>query len=228
MSKIPFDITNPDHQNASKFKINRGTVWDHTLAALRSSQSSDPITNLSILFHDCGKAITAIDKGEGKTAYPGHEAEGMPIFQKIANRLKFSNKEKEAILFAIEHHMKGHKIKDLKQSSILKLRHSPHWPHLKHTFRADDASRGHPLFNPKEFSDRMDYIETIYKKFGETQEFEKRMSVLVNGKMIMELIPTAKGAEIGRIKSATREMIISKDFNVSQSDVNQFIIAMNR
>lgn len=200
-----------------------GGVFKHTMAALRASQSNDPVTNLAILFHDVGKPVTRGYTDQGSVSYKGHETAGLPLFDVIANRLKFSNEEKKAIKFAMEHHMKGHRIKELNKSKILALRQNPNWHHLANTMRADDASRGEPLFDPKEFQDRMDYIENIYKSFGETQEFEKRMSALVDGKAIMLIHPGIKGQDIGRIKSATREYIISKEFDVSPEEVRQFI-----
>ncbi len=222
----PFDITNPDHQDKSKYDLQRGTVWDHIMAALRTSNATDPITNLAILFHDIGKPVTAVDKGGGKVAFPGHETAGMPVFTQIANRLKFSNVEKKAILFAMEHHMKGHRIKELGKGKVLALRQDPNWPYLKDTMRADDASRGQPLFNAKEFHERLAYIEHVYNQFGETQEFERKMSALVDGKLIIGLIPGIQGADIGRIKNNTRDWIISKEFQVTPEEVKQYILAL--
>ena len=44
-----------------------GGVFKHTMAALRASESRDPITNLGILFHDVGKPVTrGYTDSEGK------------------------------------------------------------------------------------------------------------------------------------------------------------------
>lgn len=225
----PFDITNPTHLDPEQYELQKGTVFDHIMAVLRASQSQDPVTNQALLFHDVGKPVSRIpyinketgkEEGEG---YPGHEHAGLAVFDKIANRLKYSNKEKEAIKFAMEHHMWGHRIRELAKSKVLKMRQNPNWDVLRHTMRADDASRGQPLFDPEEFQSRMDYVEQIFKSFGETQEFERKMSALINGKLIIDLVPGIQGKEIGRIKTATRDWIVGKEFAVTPEEVAEYV-----
>jgi tRNA nucleotidyltransferase/poly(A) polymerase len=227
-----FDWTDPTHRDKSKYELQKGSVYDHLIAVLRASQSNDPITNQAMLFHDVGKPPSAKpfsnpETGEEGESFHGHEAAGVPVFQKIANRLKYSNKEKEAIIFAMEHHMWGHQLKSLAKSKVLRMRQSPHWDVLRHTMRADDASRGEPIFNPQEFEDRIAYAEELYKSFGETQAFEKKMSALINGNLIMQLIPGIKGHEIGRIKTATRDWIVSKDFQVTPEEVTEYVRSLS-
>lgn len=225
----PFDITNPSHLDPTQYEVQKGTVFDHVMAVLRASESTDPVTNQALLFHDVGKPAarkpyinpqTGQEEGEG---YPGHEHAGLAVFDKIANRLKYSNKEKEAIKFAMEHHMLGHRIKEIAKSKVLRMRQNPNWSVLKHTMRADDASRGAPLFDPKEFQNRMDYVENLFKSFGETQEFERRMSALINGNLIIQLVPGIRGKDIGRIKNATRDWIVSKEFQVTPEEVAEYV-----
>jgi tRNA nucleotidyltransferase/poly(A) polymerase len=225
----PFDITDPSHIDPTQYEVRKGTVYDHVIAVLRASESDDPITNQALLFHDVGKPAsvkpfinktTGEQEGEG---YPGHEHAGLAVFDKIANRLKYSNKEKEAIKFAMEHHMLGHRIREITKAKVLKMRQNPNWNVLRHTMRADDASRGQPLFDPQEFQDRMDYVENLFKSFGETQEFERRMSTLINGNLIISLVPGVKGKDIGRIKNATRDWIVSKEFGVTPEEVAEYV-----
>jgi hypothetical protein len=79
------------------------------------------------------------------------------------------------------------------------------------------------LFDPQEFQDRMDYVENLFKSFGETQEFERRMSTLINGNLIISLVPGVKGKDIGRIKNATRDWIVSKEFGVTPEEVAEYV-----
>jgi len=218
-----FDITNPEHQDISKYKILEGNAYEHTLAALRASKSTDPVELICCLLHDIGKAITHKEEN-GKHSYNGHEFDGLKLVDDIAVRLKLPNKDKEAIKFAMEHHMKAHKIKELNKNKLLAIRQNPNWPYLKSTIYSDEASRGTPLFNEKEFQDKMEYIESVFKKFGETEAFEKKMSELITGKIIMELIPGIQGKDIGIIKEKIRQWIVDNDFQVTPEEVKQKIL----
>lgn len=196
-------------------------VLGHILAALKVSPSKDPTVNMAILFHDIGKLTTQGKDGE-KITYHGHDNAGVEIFENIAKRLKLSNEERDAIIFAIHYHMQIDNFPNMKKTKVVALRQSPYWPVLKQTMYADDMSRGSKA-TPEKFKKDMDYVEDMSKKFGEKQNFEKRMSDLVNGRMIMGMIPNIKGQDIGKIKDAARELIIQKDFQVSSDEVKTFI-----
>ena len=68
------------------------------------------IMMLGALFHDVAKPATLTKDEEGKTHFYGHDKEGCRIFEKIAERLKFSNFEKETICQFIRSHMHPHLI----------------------------------------------------------------------------------------------------------------------
>jgi tRNA nucleotidyltransferase/poly(A) polymerase len=194
-----------------------GGVWSHTLESLRHSPSNDPITNLAILFHDVGKPST-YDVKNGKIAYHGHDAKGIEIFEQIAERLKFSNDQKNAIMFAISQHMHvGLNMDIMKKSKLAAIRQNKYWPVLRDVLYADGkASRHH---DDESFSNKMQKVDHIHKTFGEKEEFEKRMALLIDGKLIMQVLPNVKGPDIGIIKNAMREWIIENDFNVTRDDV---------
>lgn len=199
-----------------------GNVFQHVLAALRTSKSKDAIINLAIMAHDLGKIATKGANEEGAVTYKGHEDAGKEIFEKIAERLKFSNDERDSVLFAIEYHMQGHRFPEMKKSKIISIRQNKNWPVLKDVLHADQAARG-PDFQHKNWIKDMDYVEDIFKKFGEKETFEKKMSTFVDGRKIMELRPDVKGFQIGVIKNAAREYVIQNDFNVTPEDVKEFI-----
>jgi tRNA nucleotidyltransferase/poly(A) polymerase len=200
-----------------------GGVFAHTIQAIRKSPSKNPITNMAILFHDIGKpASQSFDIDTHNVKYHGHDKVGSEVFDKVVKRLKFTNDQRDAILFAIENHMLAHHMTDMKKSRILDIRQSPHWETLKDTTYADDAARG-DRFDANAYADKMNKVEDIASKFGEKQAFEKRMSGYVDGRMIMNILPKIKGTDIGVIKNAVREWIISKDFNVQPEEVTEYI-----
>jgi len=199
-----------------------GNVFQHVLSALRTSKSTDAITNLAIMAHDLGKLVTKGANEEGNVTYRGHEDAGKEVFEKIADRLKFSNDERDSVLFAIEYHMQGHRFPEMKKSKIISIRQHKNWPVLKDVLHADQAARG-PDFKHKDWVKDMDYVEDVFKTFGEKDAFEKKMATFVDGRKVMELRPELKGSQIGVVKNAAREYIIQRDFNVSPEEIKEFI-----
>jgi tRNA nucleotidyltransferase/poly(A) polymerase len=197
-------------------------VLGHVLEALKISKSSNPLTNIAILFHDLGKTTTLDYKNDQPTYY-GHEAAGIPVFQNVAARLKISNADKEAIEFAIGNHMHGHKLGELNDKMVLRLRQNPNWELLKDVIYSDEASRG-DIFKPDEHENKMKRADDVMQKFGDKEAFEKRMSVLINGELIMATIPNVNGKEIGRIKNLVRDWIIQQQFNVTPEQVKEKIL----
>ena len=200
-----------------------GDSWAHTIEALKVARTNDPITNICILLHDVGKNKNTLDYKDGEPTYYGHHHESAKLVDQIADRLKFSNEIREAVKFVAENHMLGYQIKGgMKKSTMLSLINSPYWEHLKETFYADIMSRGIPE-KIKDFNDIVGQLEEVQKTMGQKQEFENKMKALVDGRMIMQLVPGIKGQDIGKIKDQTREWIINKKFNVTPEEVNDYI-----
>jgi tRNA nucleotidyltransferase (CCA-adding enzyme) len=203
-----------------------GGAYEHTLAAVSSSKSKDPVQNIAVLLHDIGKGLT-LAYIDGQPTYHGHEAVSAELANKIGTRLRMTNDQKEAIEFAAAHHMKGHNIDKLTDKNILKLRQSPHWDTLYNTIYSDEASRG-SLFDPTKFQQKMDHVEALYQKYGDSKELEARMSALIDGKLIMSVIPGIQGAQIGLTKNAIRDWILDNEFNVTADDVVNKIKELNK
>ncbi len=79
-------------------------VWHHSLASLANCPSPEPVVRLAALLHDIGKPVT-FRKIENKITFYGHEVVGTKIASKIAERLKFSQRDKEKLLILIRYHM---------------------------------------------------------------------------------------------------------------------------
>ena len=202
-------------------------VLGHVLEAVKASKSDNPLVNLAVLFHDVGKTTTLGDKN-GQPTYHGHEGAGAEVFRGIADRLKFSNADREAIEFAIVNHMHGHNMEKLNDKTLLRLRQNPHWDLLKDVIYSDEASRGEKLFEPEKFDKKMAHADTVMQKFGKKEEFEKKMSAKIDGKLIMSLIPGVQGTEIGRIKNAVRDWILEKGFDVTPEEVKAKILEVSQ
>mgnify|MGYP005642275251 FL=1 len=208
-----------------------GDVGQHVQAALRASTvTGNPIATLSILFHDIGKpdtyALTPTDKyPEGKHTFYGHDKYGVEVFHRIANRLKFSNDEKDAISFVILNHMKPYKAAEMKPSKLLAIKNSPYWPYIKETLKSDILSRGTSgqfAKGPKDYDDILHHFDTKTQGLGDKDEVKEKLKGLVDGHMIMTLTG-ARGPEIGRIKDEVEEWILNDNPDATREDVEEYI-----
>ena len=208
-----------------------GDVGQHVQAALRASTvKGKPITTLSILFHDIGKpgtyALTPTDKyPDGKHTFYGHDKYGVDVFRKIAERLKFSNDERNAIAWVIENHMKPYKAAEMKPSKLLALKNNKYWPELKEVLFADIYSRGTEgefAKGPGDYADILHHFDTRTQGLGDAEDVKTRLKGLVDGRLIMKLTG-ASGPEIGRIKDAVTEWILNDNPEATSEEVENYI-----
>jgi hypothetical protein len=201
-----------------------GGVWEHVLLCVEASESDNPITNLAVLFHDIGKGVTRTYGDDGMVHYYGHEAAGLPVFAGIAERIGFNNDERRAIAFGMEMHMLGHKMDQLSGRRLLPLRSHPDWLTLFHVVKADEKVRLH-LWNEPAFVARMQRVDEIFVTTQAQEEREARLSALIDGRRIMELRPGTEGKEVGRIKDAIRQVILTRNYQVTPEEVMVWVQA---
>lgn len=92
----------------------------HTMLTLdqATKMSNDPIVRFSALVHDLGKGITP------KEEWPQHlkhEINGVPIVEKMCDRLKFPNDYKKSGMIASRYHLNIHRAFELSDKKINKL-----------------------------------------------------------------------------------------------------------
>lgn len=80
-------------------------VFTHNLLSLKHCPSKDPLVRFAALIHDVGKPYIASTDNEGYVIFYNHEVEGAKISQFIAERLRFSKKQKEKLYTLIRWHM---------------------------------------------------------------------------------------------------------------------------
>ncbi len=78
-------------------------VWTHSLKALASCPSQDPLVRFATLIHDIGKPPTARGQGPERTFY-NHEVVGAKIAREISQRLRLSKKESERLWRLVRWH----------------------------------------------------------------------------------------------------------------------------
>jgi len=185
-----------------------GTVYAHVISALRASDTADPIKNLAILLHDVGKGVT-FSQEEGLPRYLGHARMSIELVNAIADRLKMSNKEREALLFGVGNHMKFHKLLDMKPSKIAKYVSDKNWDVLVAVGYADEYARGYMFKHAGEFEKIVDKAIKIKDKYG-TKEVTKRIK-LVDGNRVMQLTGLKPSKKVGEIIAKTEEWIMDND-----------------
>lgn len=114
-----------------------GNALNHTLTAL-SLPGTTTNQKMAILLHDTGKMFI---KHQLKYSYHGHEKKSVEYSKKILKHLKFSNKDIEEILFAVENHMKMHNIKEMRKSKRYAFYAMPYFQTLLKVHEADTHGR---------------------------------------------------------------------------------------
>jgi poly(A) polymerase/tRNA nucleotidyltransferase (CCA-adding enzyme) len=79
-------------------------VGTHSVETLRHCESVDPITRFAALIHDSGKTRTQRKYPDGRITFYSHEMESTKIAQKISERFRFSNKEKDKFVRLVRWH----------------------------------------------------------------------------------------------------------------------------
>lgn len=79
-------------------------VGEHLLISLKNCKSTDPLTRFATLIHDIGKPQTYKKLDSGTITFYNHEMVSTKIAQNLAERLKFSNKEKEKLITLVRWH----------------------------------------------------------------------------------------------------------------------------
>lgn len=199
-----------------------GTVFAHVMAALKKSDTKDPIKNLSILLHDIGKGVTLTHE-KGLPRYLGHAKKSVELVNVIADRLKMSNKEREALIFAVGNHMKFHKILDMKPSKIAKLVSDENWDALVAVGKADEYARGYMFAHAGEFEKIVDKAVKVKEKFG-AKTVNKQVK-LVDGGEVMALTGLSPGPQVGKIITQVTAWILDNDIE-DKEQIRQKIIEL--
>lgn len=190
-------------------------VIGHILECLSASKFNDPVINLGVLLHDFGKATTYKLKDGGKHTYYGHEAAGVPIVQKIFDRMKFpdlTSTDKEHILNAVANHMLVHGLDKLNIKTLTKLINNTGWEVLKSVSYCDEASRGSGLFNPIAFEKKIQDAEAKVAVLGDAEGLRKRIKEKIDGQKLMLWFPilNEKKALIGKILPDLQDFVLDQ------------------
>lgn len=80
-------------------------VFTHNVLSLKHCTSTDPLVRFATLIHDVGKPRVASTDKDGYIIFHNHEIVGSRIAREIADRLRFSKKEREKVVTLVRWHM---------------------------------------------------------------------------------------------------------------------------
>ena len=213
------DFKEMEIHHPEAYKDGEGTPFDHTMAALRKNKLEDPMVNMAILFHDIGKGVTFKDI-DGKNTFHGHAKEAFDLITTISKRLKLSNKEKDALLFAAINHMKMHKGTEMKPSKIIKLVKDENWELLKVVSYCDDTCRI-GLYDKTKFKATIKNMEKISKKWGD--KTVGTVVKVIDGQRVMKLTKLRPSKLVGDIIKKVTDVVINNNVK-SQREIDKLVM----
>lgn len=179
-----------------------GNALNHTYQAL-TFPNTTPIQKMAILFHDIGKTkFSSKHARYNPIHYPGHAEKGTKHTKKILKALKFSNKDTQEILFAIENHMKMHNIKEMRKSKRYNLYLNPNFQTLLVVHQADVYKRNDGSIN---------FIYEDVTKFISEDKPKEILKPLIDGNFLLSIgFPPSK--ELRKAKEELYNLQINQNF----------------
>ncbi|HAU64988.1 MAG: tRNA adenylyl-/cytidylyl-transferase [Candidatus Woesebacteria bacterium GW2011_GWA1_40_43] len=180
-------------------------VGNHLLMSLKNCKSKDPVTRFATLIHDIGKPQTYRKLGTGVITFYNHEMVSTKIAENIADRLKFSNKEKDKFIRLIRWHQFS--VDERQTDSALRrfLRNvGPENVEDMLALRVGDRLGG----GARETSWR---LEEFKKRIIEVRKQPFSISDLkIDGNDIMKKLNIKPGPEVGKILGELFDKVVEK------------------
>jgi poly(A) polymerase len=126
-----------------------GDVFVHTrrMLELLPAEVSLPLV-FSVLFHDIGKPDTyRFDPTEDRIRFSGHDKLGADMTAEIMTRLRFSTREIEATVEAVDQHMVFKDVQKMRVAKLKRFMSRPHFEDELELHRVDCASSHGALDN---------------------------------------------------------------------------------
>lgn len=192
---------------------NDGTTFCHVMEAIKQNTKKDSLINLSILFHDLGKAVTHTMEyrekmGQFMHRFTGHGEAGIPIIEDMCVRLKFTNYEKDVFTYISKNHMVLFHCRKMKKSTMVKHGGHEFFHILKEVMFCDDSCRV-DLFDEDDFFNKIKLVEDTVDEF---RHFNVNNDVkIVSGKDVMELTGLKPSPVIGGIIKEVSQRYLDGD-----------------
>ncbi|HEY3585971.1 MAG TPA: HD domain-containing protein, partial [Myxococcaceae bacterium] len=190
-------------------------VYGHTLLAVQAT-APDLILRLAALFHDVGKPLTATPDG----AFTGHEEVGAAKAANAMARLRFSQKEVQAVETLIRLHLRPvYYSSAWTEGAVRRLARDAgeQLDRLLGLARADIAASAYP---------QPEKLDELHQRLAEVlSERPSRMRSPVDGADIMRIRNLAAGPEVGRIKARLAELVMDGELPADRDSVLGYLAA---
>jgi poly(A) polymerase len=173
-------------------------VFGHTLLAVAATPP-DLVVRLAALFHDVGKPATAGPDG----TFVGHEVVGADLAAKALERLRFPQKEIEAVAQLVRLHLRPvFYSSEWTDGAVRRLARDagPLLRPLMELARADIAASAYPI--PEKLDELQARLDAVLS------EQPSRLEAPVSGEDIMRIRGIGPGPEVGRIKKRLTELVL--------------------
>lgn len=152
-----------------------GDVFIHTKMLLDKLENPTPTLAFSALFHDVGKPPTFSRDGE-KIHFYEHDRIGAEMTRGIMERLRFSNKEIEAVTAAVENHMRFMHVQVMREGKLKNFLTRETFPEELELHRIDcESSHG-----------KLDNYQFLKDKLRHYKEEELKPKPLINGNDLIQ------------------------------------------
>ncbi len=181
-------------------------VGTHLLMSLKNCKSEDPVTRFATLIHDIGKPQTYKKLPSGVITFYNHEMVSTKIAENIADRLRFSNKERGKFIKLIRWHQFSVD-ENQTDSAIRRFLRNVGLENVEDmlTLRVGDRLGG----GARETSWR---LEEFKKRLVEVQKQPFSVNDLkINGYDVMKKLDIKPGPEVGKILNELFEKVVGKE-----------------
>ncbi len=190
-------------------------VFGHTVLTVEQVPS-DLVLRLAALFHDVGKPSTATPDG----AFMGHEIVGAELARSRLERLRFSQKEIDAVVKLVRLHLRPvYYSSEWTDGAVRRLARDGGdlLERLMALGRADIAASAYPA--PQKLDELQARIEAVLS------EKPSRLAPVITGDDVMRVRGISPGAEVGRIKQRLQELVIDGEIHPTREAVLEYLAA---
>ena len=198
-------------------------VGTHLVMALKHCPSSDPITRFATLIHDIGKAKTFYkDEKTDLITFYNHEVVGKKQAEKIAERLKLSNKQKDKLITLVAEHQYTVS-EDQTDKAIRRFIRSVTKEYLQDMLDLRTGDRIGSGAKPTSWRN-----ELFKKRLEEVQKQPFQIKDLkINGNDVMKLLKIKPGPQVGSILKKLFEKVSEGKIKNEKQDLLDQITTIN-
>jgi len=181
-----------------------GDVFIHTKMLLDKLHEPSTTLAFSALLHDVGKPPTFKRDGD-KIHFYEHDRVGAEMTRKIMERLRFSNKEIEAVVASVENHMRFMNVQVMREGKLKNFLSRETLPEELELHRIDcESSHG-----------KLDNYEFLRQKLRQYKEEELKPKPLINGDDLIGA-GLSPGPIMGKVLHETYEWQLEGKFQTKE------------